>query len=77
MPRWRSELATQKADSSELEKQIAALEKLMQTLARTSGSTEGAGRVWAEAAESLADASWITPRRRNWGAAWPRLRAGP
>ena len=69
---WRSELATQKADSSELEKQIAALEKIVQTLARTLEHTEERDRVWAEAAESLADASWITPRRRNWGAAWPR-----
>lgn len=63
---WRSQAATQTADSTKFE----AAQKQLEELIRVVEKEENRDLVWAEAHESLADFFW-TSSQMNWGSAWP------
>ncbi|PWT91892.1 MAG: alpha-2-macroglobulin, partial [Acidobacteria bacterium] len=62
---WRSESATQTADTTKLEQAEQQLNVLVRDIQRD----EDKDRVWAEVQESLGDYYW-TSRNRNWGSGW-------
>src|ERR1043166_490181 len=64
---WRSQAATQTADTTKLEQ---AREWLEQVLRETKPGDEH-DRVWAEAQESLGDYFWIRRQSQNWYASLP------
>ena len=67
---WRSEAATDNADTTKLDEARDTLEKQIRDLTRE----DQHDRVWAEVEESLGDFSW---RRNdnNWAEAWPHYQA--
>jgi alpha-2-macroglobulin len=65
---WRSQAATQTADTTRLDAARDQLEKLVREAQRN----EDKDRVWVEAQESLGDFHWTRRNQQNWGAAWPR-----
>jgi uncharacterized protein YfaS (alpha-2-macroglobulin family) len=65
---WRSEAATERADTTKLDQARQQLERLIRDITRV----EEHDRVWVEVQESLADFSWIRRNNNNWGEAWPR-----
>ena len=64
---WRSEAATQRADTTKLDAARDALDKMVRDIQRT----EDKDRVWVEVQESLGDFWWTRRDQMNWGAAWP------
>src|SRR6266404_1765877 len=64
---WRSQAATQTADTTELDQARRQLEALIRDITRT----EDHDRVWAEVQESLGDFSWTRRNNNNWGEAAP------
>jgi uncharacterized protein YfaS (alpha-2-macroglobulin family) len=64
---WRSEAATQRADTTKLDAARDALDKLVRDIQRI----EDKDRVWVEVQESLGDFWWTRRNQMNWGAAWP------
>jgi len=64
---WRSQAATQTADSTKFDQARQQLEKLIRDIQRD----EDRDRVWAEVQESLGDFWWTRRDSRNWGQAWP------
>ena len=64
---WRSQAATQTADTTKIELARKQLEELIRVIDKE----ENRDLVWAEAHESLADLSWTGRGRMNWGVAWP------
>src|SRR5689334_1650373 len=65
---WRSEAATEKADTTKLDQARQQLERMNRDLSRV----EEHDRIWAETEESLGDVSWTRRNNNNWGEAWPR-----
>jgi len=64
---WRSEAASQRADTTKLDEARTQLEKLVGDVQRE----EERDRVWVEVEESLGDFWWTRRNLQNWGAAWP------
>jgi uncharacterized protein YfaS (alpha-2-macroglobulin family) len=64
---WRSQAATQTADTTQLDRARHELEVLVRDVART----EDQDRVWAETEESLGDYFWTRRNSQSWGEAWP------
>jgi uncharacterized protein YfaS (alpha-2-macroglobulin family) len=64
---WRSQAATQTADTTKLDQARRQLEALIRDITRV----EDHDRVWAEVQESLGDFSWTRRNNNNWGEAWP------
>ncbi|HEX4647075.1 MAG TPA: alpha-2-macroglobulin, partial [Verrucomicrobiae bacterium] len=64
---WRSQAATQSADTTQLDRARKDLEVLVRDLQRV----EGHDRVWAEVEESLGDYFWTRRNSQSWGEAWP------
>ncbi len=65
---WRSQAATQTADTTRFEQAQKQLEELI----RANEKEDERDLVWAEAVESLGDFFWTRRDQTNWGAAWPR-----
>ena len=68
---WRSQAATDNADTTKLDEARADLDRQIRDLTRD----DQHDRVWAEVQESLGDFSWIRRNRMNWGEAWPHYQA--
>jgi hypothetical protein len=64
---WRSQAATQTADTTKLDEARRRLEALVRDITRE----EERDRVWAEVHESLGDFLWTRRNQQNWGEAWP------
>src|SRR5215203_6728449 len=64
---WRSQAATQTADTTKIEQAQKQLEELIRVIDKESDRD----LVWAEAHESLGDLFWTRRNNMNWGAAWP------
>ena len=64
---WRSQAATQTADTTKLDEARTQLEKLVRDVLRE----EEKDRVWVEVQESLGDFWWTRRNQQNWGQAWP------
>ena len=64
---WRSEAATQRADTTKLDQAREELEKMVRDVKRE----EEKDRVWGEVQESLGDWWWARRNQQNWGQAWP------
>ena len=64
---WRSQAATQTADTTKLDQARLQLEILIRDIARI----EDRDRVWVEVQESLGDFHWTRRNQQNWGEAWP------
>ena len=64
---WRSQAATQTADTTKLDQAREELEKLVRDVKRE----EEKDRVWVEVQESLGDFHWMRRNQQNWGVAWP------
>ncbi len=64
---WRSQAATQNADTTQLDNARQQLEVLVRDIKRV----EDHDRVWAEVEESLGDYFWTRRNSPNWGEAWP------
>lgn len=64
---WRSQAATQTADTTQYEAAQHGLELLVRDITRQ----EDHDRVWAEVEESLGDFFWTRRDSRNFGEAWP------
>src|SRR3990172_2821103 len=64
---WRSEAATQRADTTQLDQARQELDKLV----RDVKLAEEKDRVWVEVQESLGDFHWTRRNQQNWGVAWP------
>jgi hypothetical protein len=64
---WRSQAATQTADTTKLDEARHQLEALLRDITRE----EDRDRVWAEVQESLGDFFWTRRNWQNWGEAWP------
>ncbi len=64
---WRSEAATESADSTKFEQTHEKLDLLVRDLKRP----DQQDRIWVEVQESLADFSWTRRSPQNWGEAWP------
>ncbi len=64
---WRSEAATQRADTTTLDQAREELEKMVRDVKRE----EEKDRVWVEVQESLGDWWWTRRGNNNWGQAWP------
>ncbi|MCS6804576.1 MAG: alpha-2-macroglobulin family protein [Acidobacteriota bacterium] len=62
---WRSEAATETADSTKRDQAREQLEKLIRDVQRD----EEKDRLWAEVQESLGDFWWTQPQVRNWSRA--------
>ena len=65
---WRSQSATETADTTSLDEVRHQLEILVRDVARE----EDHDRTWAEVQESLGDFFWTRRNQQNWGEAWPR-----
>ncbi len=63
---WRSQAATQTADSTKYDQARQQLEALVRDIQRPEDQT----RIWAEAQESLADFYWTRRDSINWQSAW-------
>jgi len=68
---WRSEAATDHADTTKLDAARNDLDKQIRDLTRE----DQHDRVWAEVQESLGDFSWARRNNNNWGEAWPHYQA--
>lgn len=68
---WRSQAATETADTTKLEQARERLEVLVRDIKRE----EDRDRVWAEVQESLGDLYWTRRNNQNWSAAWPYYQA--
>ncbi|HEX5832930.1 MAG TPA: hypothetical protein VFY34_03705, partial [Pyrinomonadaceae bacterium] len=64
---WRSQAATQTADTTVFE----AAQKQLDELIRVIDKQENRDLVWAEAHESLADLFWTRRGQLDWDPAWP------
>jgi alpha-2-macroglobulin len=64
---WRSQAATQTADTTRLDDARRRLEALVRDVSRE----EDRDRVWAEVQESLGDFHWTRRNQQNWNEAWP------
>ncbi|HEY0728734.1 MAG TPA: MG2 domain-containing protein, partial [Pyrinomonadaceae bacterium] len=64
---WRSQAATQTADTTKFETAQKQLEQLIRVVEKD----EDRDLVWAEAHESLADLFWTSRTHMNWSSAWP------
>src|ERR1051325_9740958 len=64
---WRSQAATQTADTTKLDQAREWLEQSLRETARV----EDRDQTWAEVQESLADFWWTRRHNNNWGQAWP------
>src|SRR5215203_889105 len=64
---WRSQAATQTADTTKIEQAQKQLEELIRLIDKEADRD----LVWAEAHESLGDLFWIRRGQMNWGYAWP------
>ena len=64
---WRSQAATQTADTTKLDQARHQLEVLVRDIQRP----EDRDLVWAEVQESLGDFWWTRPNLSDWGQAWP------
>jgi hypothetical protein len=64
---WRSEAATESADTTQLD----AARHQLETMVRDVTRQEEHDRIWAEAEESLGDYFWARRNSMNWGEAWP------
>ncbi|HET6668679.1 MAG TPA: MG2 domain-containing protein [Pyrinomonadaceae bacterium] len=64
---WRSQAATQTADTTKYEQAQKQLEELI----RVREKEEDRDFIWAEAHESLGDFFWTRRDQLNWGGAWP------
>lgn len=64
---WRSQAATQTADTTKLDEAREQLEKLVRDVKRE----EDKDGVWVAVQESLGDWWWTRRNQQNWGAAWP------
>src|SRR6266850_412399 len=64
---WRSQAATQTADTTKLDEARRQLEVLIRDITRV----EDHDRIWAEVHESLADFFWTRRNSNNYGEAWP------
>ena len=62
---WRSQAATQTADTTKLDQAREELEKLVRDVRRE----EEKDRVWVEVQESLGDYHWTRRNQQNWGIA--------
>ena len=67
---WRSEAATDQADTTKLDAARSDLDKQIRDLTRE----DQHDRIWAEVQESLGDFSWRR-NNNNWGEAWPHFQA--
>src|SRR2546421_9613748 len=68
---WRSQAATQSADTTKLDDARKQLEGLIRDISRV----EDHDRVWAEVQESLADYFWTRRNNNNWSEAWPHYQS--
>src|ERR1017187_1162894 len=64
---WRSQAATQTADTTKLDEARHQLEVLIRDISRE----EDRDRVWAEVQESLGDFFWTRRNSNNWSEGWP------
>src|ERR1043166_7377660 len=64
---WRSQAATESADTTKVDQAREWLEQLLRETKRA----EDRDATWAEAQESLADFFWTRRNQQNWGQAWP------
>lgn len=64
---WRSQAATQTADTTKLDQARHWLEQSLNETQRA----EDRDQTWAEVQESLGDFFWTRRNQQNWGAAWP------
>src|SRR5206468_11441239 len=64
---WRSQAATETADTTKLDQARRQLEALIRDITRS----EDHDRVWVEVQESLGDFLWTRRHNNNWGEAWP------
>jgi hypothetical protein len=64
---WRSQAATQTADTTKID----VAQKQLEELIRVIDKEENRDYIWAEAQESLGDLSWTYRGRMNWSVAWP------
>src|SRR5882672_1493809 len=64
---WRSQAATETADTTKFDEGRKQLEALIRDITRV----EDRDRVWAEVHESLGDFFWTRRHSNNWGEAWP------
>jgi uncharacterized protein YfaS (alpha-2-macroglobulin family) len=64
---WRSQAATQTADTTKLDQARQQLEILIRDITRE----EDHDRVWVEVQESLGDFFWTRREVKDWGQAWP------
>ena len=68
---WRSQAATDNADTTKLDAARADLDRQIRDLTRE----DQHDRVWAEVKESLGDFAWTRRNSMNWGEAWPHYQA--
>ncbi|HEU0039231.1 MAG TPA: alpha-2-macroglobulin, partial [Verrucomicrobiae bacterium] len=64
---WRSQAATESADTTKIDQAREGLEQLLRETKRV----EDRDRTWVEAQESLGDFFWTRRNQQNWGQAWP------
>ena len=64
---WRSQFATETADTTKIDRAREALEQLLRETKRV----EDRDQTWAEIEESLGDFFWTRRNNSNWGQAWP------
>ena len=64
---WRSQAATETADSTKFDQAQKQLEELI----RVADKENERDLVWSEAHESLGDFYWTRRNQMNWGGAWP------
>src|SRR6267378_6557113 len=64
---WRSQAATETADSTKFDQAQKQLEELV----RIADKENERDLVWSEAHESLGDFYWTRRNQTNWGGAWP------
>ena len=67
---WRSQAATQTADTTQLDRARHELEALVRDVTRT----EDQDRVWAESAGVARRYFWTRRNSQSWGEAWPHYR---
>jgi uncharacterized protein YfaS (alpha-2-macroglobulin family) len=68
---WRSEAATQNADTTKIDDARHQLEVLIRDITRV----EDHDRVWVEVEESLGDFFWTRRNMKDWNNAWPYYQA--
>ena len=69
---WRSQNATQTADSTKFDEAQKQLEELIRVADQETADKESYRDViWSEAHESLGDLFWTRRSQPNWGGAWP------